>query len=209
MIISVVNQKGGAGKTTLAVHLAGALEAAGQRVMIADTDPQGSARQWARVDSGSTVPVLHFPTPLARKQVQQLVKNTDVVIIDSPPALAKTTIRNLGFSDLTLIPISPSPLDIWSANETVSLVRQIMKKNRRIKVGLVVFRKIPGTRIGREVREALARYNLPVFRTEITQKVAAVEAMIAGRTVYAFDPRCKSALEFNALAAEILEEMPR
>lgn len=107
-------------------------------------------------------------------------------------------------SSLTIIPVSPSPLDIWSANETVSLVKNIMKKNRRLKAFLLVFRKIQGTRIGEEVREALDGYHLPVFKTEITQKIAAVEAMISGMTVVDHAPRSKSALEFVALANEII-----
>ena len=203
MIISIVNQKGGVGKTTLAVNLAGGLNAAGKHVRLIDTDPQGSITQWGSIENGLAIGVDHVPRVLKPRHVKSLGKGVDTVIIDSPPALEKITVNNISVSDLVIVPVSPSPLDIWSASDTIDLIRRIMKRNRQIAARLLVYRKIPGTRIGKEARDALTEYDLPIFETEITQKIAAVEAMIAGLTVFEYAPRSKSTNEFRSLCNEI------
>ena len=205
MIISIVNQKGGVGKTTLALNLAGSFYKLGKEVCLIDTDPQGSLIQWQAVADDPGVKVLHQSRPVRPRQIHKLKKDADILIIDSPPALEKTTLNNLRICDLTIVPVSPSPLDIWSANDTVAQIRRVMKKNKKMEAVLLVYRKIPGTRIGKEAKAALDGYGLPVFITEITQKIAAVEAMISGQTVIDYSPRSKSAKEFTALAKEILK----
>lgn len=204
MIVSVINQKGGAGKTTLALNLAGALHKAGKKILIADTDPQGSIVQWQAINPAPVFEVRHILKPMRLKTAVNLQKGFDFLIIDSPPALEKTTVQNLMVSDMTIIPVSPSPLDIWSVNDTVALVKKIMKKNRKLKAGLLIYRKIPGTKIGKEVREALEAYGFMVFNTEITQKIAAVESINAGVTVIQSAPGSKSAAEFIKLATEMI-----
>lgn len=203
MIISIVNQKGGVGKTTLALNLAGALVHAGKTVTLIDTDPQGSLVQWQTVSDAAAFDISHHIRPIRPKKVKLLEKENDYIIIDSPPALEKITLNNLVLSDLTIVPVSPSPLDIWSASETIDQIRKSMKKNKQLSAQLLVYRKIPGTRIGKEAKSALNGYGLPVFNTEITQKIAAVEAMIYGQTVLDYAPRSKSAYEFKQLAEEV------
>jgi chromosome partitioning protein len=207
MIISIVNQKGGVGKTTLAVNLGGMIQAAGKKILLVDTDPQGSLVQWRSVNPQSLVRVSHYPKPPSRRQAQALEKKADVIIIDSPPALEKTTVANVQVSRLVIVPVSPSPLDIWAANDTVNLIRNIMIRTKGMTARLLVYRKIPGTRIGAEAREALKAYPFKVYKTEITQKIAAVEAMISGQTLTEFSPNSKSAAEFKALAHEILSDL--
>ncbi len=203
MIISVVNQKGGVGKTTLAINIAGAYAENGSNVILVDTDPQGSVLQWHSTNKSSAFDVEHYPFELKNSNIKSYVRKYDCVIIDSPPALEAITRASLLISSLAIVPITPSPLDIWSAKETVRMIEAAGEKNKRLKTRLLVYRKVPGTRIGREAREALEHYGLKVFQTEITHRIAAVESMIAGLTVIQFAPKSVAAREIRSLIAEI------
>lgn len=203
MIISIVNQKGGVGKTTLAVNVAGASAENGRRVLLIDTDPQGSVLQWNSVNEKSSFEVKHHPEPISEPIARTYAREYQDVIIDSPPALEGITRATLRISDLGIIPITPSPLDIWSAKETILMIREESEKNRNLRVRLLVYRKIPGTRIAKEVRQALEVYDLPVIETEITQRIACVEAMIAGLSVIDYAPGSKAAQEIRQLLKEI------
>jgi chromosome partitioning protein len=203
MIVSVVNQKGGVGKTTLAVNLAGAFAETGSNVLLVDTDPQGSVLQWHSTNESSVFDVEHCPFALKKTHAKSYNRRYDQIVIDSPPALEAITRASLLVSSLAIVPITPSPLDIWSAKETVRMIEEAGKSNKPLETRLLVYRKVSGTRIGREAREALKHYGLKVFRTEITHRIAAVESMIAGLTVLQFAPRSAAAREIRDLRAEI------
>jgi chromosome partitioning protein len=203
MIVGVVNQKGGAGKTTLAVNLAGAVANRGASACIIDTDPQGSVLQWHAIAENPDITVMHNPTGLTRKAVRSLHRRFDHILIDSPPALAQITMEVLNAADMAIVPVAPSPLDIWSASETVDLIRSMKRRNRKLRPRLLVYRKVTGTRIGRQASEALNNYGFPVLKTEITHRIAYVEAMNAGLPVVDFAPRSKAAEEIKTLVKEL------
>jgi len=203
MIISIVNQKGGVGKTTLAVNVAGAFAENGHKVLLIDTDPQGSVLQWSSVAETPSFAVKHHPEPVTENIAKTLGRDYQDIIIDSPPALEGITRATLRVSDLGIIPITPSPLDIWSAKETILMIQEESKSNKDLRVRLLVYRKIPGTRIAREVRQALEVYDLPVLKTEITQRIVCVEAMIAGLSVIDYAPASKAAQEVRDLLKEL------
>jgi chromosome partitioning protein len=203
MIVGVVNQKGGAGKTTLVVNLAGALAKHGAPICIIDTDPQGSVLQWHAIAENPDIIVIHNPTGLTRKAVQSLHRRYDHILIDSPPALEQITVEVLNAAGMAIVPVAPSPLDIWSASETVQLIQSMKRRNRKLRPHLLVYRKVTGTRIGRQAREALNNYGYPVLKTEITHRIAYVEAMNAGLPVVNFAPRSKAAEEIQTLAKEL------
>ena len=92
-----------------------------------------------------------------------MLKKKDHVIIDAPPAMGEITRAILAVSDLAIIPVAPSPLDIWSSKETVSLLPEAGKRNRNITAKLLICRKIVGTRMGKEAREALETYGMDMF----------------------------------------------
>ena len=204
MIISLVNQKGGVGKTTIAVNLAGCLSERGLNTCLVDADPQGSVLQWASISGEHPFDVDHRPSAALLNDRKGLSRGYDHVIIDAPPAMGEIARAILTISHLVIIPIGPSPLDIWSSKETVSLLPEARKRNRRLKAKLLICRKIVGTRVGREAREALETYGMDVFENEISQRVAFVEAMISGRSVQSYAPGSEAASEIRLLCEEIM-----
>jgi chromosome partitioning protein len=203
VIVSIVNLKGGVGKTTITVNLAGALLEAGLRVILLDTDPQGSVLQWRSIEASFSLDVIHHPLPVNTDIVSTFSKGNDFLIFDTPPASGPITRSVVDVSDLAIIPVTPSPLDIWSSRETLDMVESCRQKRKRPLAALLISRKIPGTRVGREARDALESYRLPIFTTEITQRVAYVEAMIAGVPVTSFSSRSEAASEVRSLCAEV------
>lgn len=205
MILAVVNQKGGVGKTSLVVNLAGLRSQDGRRVMVVDTDPQGSLLQWHAVSGGEGFDVVHLPTSSLGKPLGRFAQRYDEVLVDTPPALGDITRSVLASCRLALVPVGPSPLDIWSSRETVDMIRAAAARNKRLAGRLLVSRKIARTRLGREARSALETYGLPICDVEVSQRIAYVEAMVAGQSVCAHSPRSEAAAEIEALCREIFE----
>jgi chromosome partitioning protein len=204
MIIAIVNQKGGVGKTTLAVNLAGAFSERFPAICLIDTDPQGSVLQWRAISKSPRFEVKHHPKPFTKREISKLTAKYGNLIIDTPPSLSGITQNAMKVSDLAIVPVAPSPLDIWSTKETVSLIDRIRMRNPRLQVRLLVYRKIPGTRIGKEAHGAMKKYALDVYDTEISQRIAFVDAMNSGDAVIHFAPSSKAAREVEALATEVL-----
>jgi chromosome partitioning protein len=204
LIISIVNQKGGVGKTTLAVNLAGGLAYRSLQVALVDTDPQGSVHQWNSLRTEQAFEVLHKATLRGKKDIGALVRRCDHIIIDTPPALGDSSLTAMRVADLLIIPVGPSPLDIWSSREILDLFTQASKRRRKLAGCLVITRRLPRTRIGREAREALSFAAVPVLKSEIFQRVGYVEAMITGQTVMQQGARSEARQEIERLCDEIL-----
>ncbi len=204
MIISLVNQKGGVGKTTIALNMAGCLSERGRRILLVDADPQGSVLQWQSIAEHHAFDVVHRPSASLLSDRRALTRNHDHVIIDAPPAIGDITRAVLAASDLAIVPIGPSPLDIWSSKETVALFPEAQKGNRQFAAKLLICRKIVGTRMGKEVREALLTYGIDLFESEISQRIAFVEAMITGRSVLDHAPHSEASKEIRKLCEEIV-----
>ena len=204
MIISLINQKGGVGKTTVAVNLASGLAETGNRILVVDTDPQGSVVQWHSIVGGGEFEVLHLPSPQLSKELKTVSRRYDNIVVDSPPAIKEITRSAIEVSNLAIIPIAPSPLDIWSSKETIALVNTLGKKYRKLNAKILIYRKIPGTRLGKEARDAMQSYNLDILSTEISQRIVFVEAMIAGLSVLKYAPKSIAANEIRSLCEEIV-----
>jgi chromosome partitioning protein len=204
MIVSLINQKGGVGKTTAAVNLASGLAEAGNRILVVDADPQGSVVQWQSIADEAEFEVLHLPSPQLSKELKTVSRRYDHIVVDSPPAIEDITRAAIEVSNLAIIPIAPSPLDIWSSKETIALVNTLGKKYRKLNAKILIYRKIPGTRLGKEARDAMQSYNLDILATEISQRIVFVEAMIAGLSVLKYAPKSIAANEIRSLCVEIV-----
>lgn len=206
-VIAVLNQKGGSGKTTIATHLARALQLAGADVLLVDSDPQGSARDWAAVREDQPLTVVGIDRPTIDRDLKQVARK-DFVVIDGAPQAADLAVSAIKAADFVLIPVQPSPYDIWATADLVELVKQrIEVTDGRLQAAFVVSRAIKGSRIGSEVTEALAGYGLPILASRITQRVSYPGTAAAGTTVMESEPDSDAAAEVHALATEIKQKL--
>jgi chromosome partitioning protein len=207
--IGFLNQKGGVGKTTLAVHVAEAMARHGQQVLLVDADPQGSALDWAAARRGEPrFAVAGLPRASIHTELPGLAHGRDVVLIDGPPRVNDVARSAILASDLVLIPVQPSPYDVWAAKEIVDLVLEARVYKSGLRAAFVVNRKIVNTALGRDVTEALATYPLPVLEAAICQRVAFAESAASGQTVLEAQPDGPAAAEVLAVLDELLEHLP-
>ena len=205
MIVGLLNQKGGVGKTTLSVNLAAHLTRRGDRVLLIDADPQGSALDWAAAREGAPLfPVVGLPRATIHRDIDQIGEGYDHVIIDGPPRVTELTRSAIMAVDVVLIPVQPSPYDIWAAEDIVKLVEEATVYKDNLKCAFVVNRKITNTAIGRDVVEALAAYPVPVLSATVAQRVIFAEAATQGKAVYEVSEGTASA-EIEAVATELME----
>ena len=205
MIISLVNQKGGVGKTTIAINIGIGMARRNYKVGFLDTDPQGTASQWQSIEGNVGFEVRRHPSRVSSGDIMDADRDHGLLVIDTPPAIGEITQSVLEVSDLAIIPLAPSVLDIWSSRTTIGMIEEAKKVNPKLEGRLLVSRKIPRTRLAREGRDAIAALEMNVFETEISQRIAYIEAMIAGVSVFQYAPKSDASKEIENLCQEIIQ----
>jgi len=204
MILSIISQKGGSGKTTIALNIAGCVAAKKQRVLLVDADDQGSALAWLEMrETEPEFAVIGMPTGSLHRDLPKIANDYDLTIIDCPPRLQKIARSAITASTGVLIPVAPSPLDIWAAEEIVNLVQEV-QEFQSVKAAMLMNRKIVGTALSKEVQKGLGAFGLPVLKAALSQRVAFAEAMISGQTVQDYQRNSKAAKEAEKLTKEVL-----
>lgn len=204
-ILTVAQQKGGSGKTTLAANLAAAWSARGLRAALVDSDPQGSLSRWfaARTErSGADGTGLTLVSSTAwgvAYEAGRLKSDHDVVIVDTPPRADADLRPSLRVSDLMLVPVGAARVDLWATEGILELAR------REGAPALVILNRAnPRARVTSVIRSELGRLGVPVAATEIGNRVAYAETLGEGLGVVEAARGTAAAREIAELAAEIL-----
>lgn len=201
--IAFLGEKGGAGKSTLAVNVAAELTARGRRVLLVDADPQGTAITWASValEPGKAPTTIAIGDNLRAALPSAAAGFTDTVI-DLPGRSSKRAVGALMLSDVAVIPCGPSPADAWALAPTVELVGEAREVRAELRAVLVLNRA-DRTSIGASTREAIAGIGLPVLKASVGDRVAFREALAAGQGVTAYASASPAASEIRELVDEL------
>ncbi|WP_299359102.1 ParA family partition ATPase [uncultured Paracoccus sp.] len=205
-IITVAQQKGGSGKTTLVVNLACAMRARGLTVALIDTDPQGSLGRWfmERLDRQGDDPGLDFSTSSAwgaSYEAGKLKRSFDIVLIDTPPKIDSDLRPALRVADLILVPVASSHVDLWATEGVLDLAQ----RERRDPL-IVLNRTRPGTRLGAEIAAGIEELGVAVATAHLGNRVAFAQTLGQGQAVSDL-PRSPARDEAEALVNEIMDRI--
>lgn len=203
-IISILNPKGGSGKTTLSTNLARALHERGHKVLLVDSDPQGSARDWHAANEDNPLPLIALDRANNIKSLSGVASGYDFVIVDGAAKLEDMIAASIKVTDVVLIPVQPSPYDLWAASDLVDFIKARQEvTDGKPPARFIISRAIAGTRLGDEVRTALDEQGIGSFATHITQRQVYPQTAAEGGTV--FDGKNADGIaEMNALTDELL-----
>lgn len=232
MIVTIAHQKGGTGKSTLAICIASELAGRGRNVLLVDADPQQTTQTWhdlgvervegqrptsdgQPLEAGGKRPAkLPWPMPSVvsmsgtlhqEHQLPKLASGFDYVIVDTPPRLGPTLKSALVVADLALVPCGATGPDVWALAETLEIIEDAQGFRPELKAALVINRKREGTALGNKARASLSASRLKVLDTEIGLRQAYAEAVGAGQGVTDYEPDSTAAREMRSLVDEVLE----
>jgi chromosome partitioning protein len=208
LIITLAHQKGGVGKSTLAINLYGYFSQAGYRAALVDIDPQGSITSLLQTfggeDGRGRVALVERADFSGFEELRGLVADKEIVLIDTPPYLSKELQQVLALSHLVLIPCKASPLDALAVVQTLALVKEEQARNPSLAAAIVLTMTIAGTGFPAQIREHLARHGLPILAVEIANRVAYARSLLFSNSVAA-EGNDKARDEISQLGQEIIE----
>jgi chromosome partitioning protein len=211
-IIAIVNQKGGSGKTTTTMQLAGAIARRGNKVLVVDADPQGTATRWAasaddEIPFPASVVGLSAANAKVHREVKKFVDDYDFILIDCPPAADSPVPQSaLLISDVALVPIIPSPLDMWAAVGIKQVIQNVADFNDTLQSRLVLNQCQPKTTLAQECLQVLPEFEIPLAKTQIQHRQVYRQSAVFGQTVHNLGNKATAAIsEVESLADEVLE----
>jgi chromosome partitioning protein len=211
-IIAVVNQKGGSGKTTVTMQLAGSIARRGYKVLVVDADPQGTATRWAAsADDESPFPAsvvgLSAANAKVHREVKKFVEDYDCIIIDCPPAADSPVPQSaLLIADLALVPIIPSPLDMWAAVGIRQVIQNVGDINDSLQSRLVLNQCQPKTTLAQESMEILPEFGIELAKSQIQHRQVYRQSAVFGQSVHDMASKATAAIqEVNRLTDEVVK----
>jgi chromosome partitioning protein len=199
-VITIAQQKGGAGKTTIAAHLSVAFSQMGKKVAAIDIDPQGSFTQWHEIRKekfGEGLTGIKFVSVSGwrlHNEIDLVKRDVDVIIIDSPPHMQTETKTAIRAADLVIIPAQPSPTDLWATEATVALVT-----DERIPHRILLNRMIHNSNLSKNIARKFAN----VMDTKLGNRTPFAGSMLEGKCVTETSPSSPASLEIKALLMEV------
>jgi chromosome partitioning protein len=213
-VIAVQNEKGGAGKTTTSTNLASCMAVGhGLRVLLVDHDPQSSSSKWAArrarpeddVADPGVIPVISMGKTLSR-DLPALSSSYDIVIIDGLPQTDVLTAAAVKVADLVIVPIQPSPYDLWACEATLNVIKERQElSGGQPKAALLVSQARPNTLLERGIREQLESTGFYVFEAQTIRREAYAQGVAQGLSVMDLPATDKARIEFEAITLEVLE----
>ena len=210
-VITVCNQKGGSGKTTVSMQLAGALVRRGYKLLVVDADPQGTATRWAASAEDdkpfpASVVGLSAASTKVHREVKKFLGDYGVIIIDCPPAADSPVPQSaLLIADLALVPLIPSPLDMWASVGIRTVIQSVGAINEALVARLIVNQCQPNTNLAKDALEVLPEFGIDLCKTYLRQRSVYRQSAVFGQTVHDFGSPASAAIEeMDALTSEVL-----
>lgn len=205
-IVAILNPKGGAGKSTISSNIARYFQLKGINVLIADSDNQGTLRDWRQSDTQDIQPpVVGVDRPNLHKDLPKVAAAFDFVIIDGAAKIQEMVASSVRAADVILIPVQPSAADVWGCRDLISLIKARQEvTDGKPKVSFLINRQIRNSNLASDIMGVLKEFEIPVFKSRTSQRIIYAEALSTGTTVLDAEPEGAAAQEIKSICDELM-----